>query len=56
MGGVYGLFEARRDFGLGSEYSEVHKVHTFHAVSARVNFVKFVLADCRCLEFSAVAC
>jgi hypothetical protein len=56
MGGVYSLFEARRGFGLGAEYSEVHKVHTLHTVFLRVNFVKFVLADCRCLEFSAVSC
>ena len=33
-----------RDFrGLGSEYSEIHKVHTLHAVSALVNVVKFAL-------------
>jgi hypothetical protein len=26
---------------VGSEYSEIHKVHTLHSISARVNFVKF---------------
>jgi hypothetical protein len=37
----FGDFFGPRGF-LGSEYSDVHKVHTLHAVSARVNFVKFV--------------